>query len=253
MVSRGLAGDLPSALSLINAGLVLVNGAIAQVADHQVAPSDALVVIVKDKFVSRGGDKLDHAMQSLGINVEGRTALDAGASTGGFTDCLLQRGARMVVAVDVGKSQLHERIARNPKVRIFDETNVRDLSHGQNGNAAINAITLIGPFDIVVADLSFISLRAVAGALVSQLSVDGDLIVLVKPQFEATKLEVDKGAGIIRETAIHERVLGEVGEAFAEAGWNRLATVASPLKGAHGNTEFLVHFVYGQRHAAPND
>ena len=179
--------------------------------------------------MSRGGEKLDAALDRFGIDVAGRVAMDAGASTGGFTDCLLQRGAAHVVAVDVGYGQLHEKLRIDGRVTVLERTNIRDFR-------------LPEPVDLVVADLSFISLRAVASALVGANATPGaDVVLLVKPQFEAGRQEADRGRGVIRDTLVWRRVLGEVRSALAEEGAAMMDVMASPLKGADGNVEFLAH------------
>lgn len=182
-------------------------------------------------FVSRGGIKLAAALDHFatdGLSVSGRAALDAGASTGGFTDCLLQRGASSVVAVDVGHGQLAWSLRQDPRVRVLERTNVRDLT----------AADLGGAVDVVTADLSFISLRTVAPALIAVATPGADHILLVKPQFEAGPERVGKG-GIVRDLAVRRAVLGEVVAGVADAGLGVLGVVASPITGADGNVEFL--------------
>jgi 23S rRNA (cytidine1920-2'-O)/16S rRNA (cytidine1409-2'-O)-methyltransferase len=183
------------------------------------------------RFVGRGGEKLDGALDRFAVPVEGRRALDAGASTGGFTDCLLQRGAAEVVAVDVGYGQLHERLREDQRVVVRERTNVRDLAPGDLG----------APFPLVVADLSFISLRAVAPALVGLAAPGADLVWLVKPQFEAGREEAARGRGVVRDPQVWRRVLGEVGAALGGLGAAIMGVMASPLRGADGNVEFLLH------------
>jgi 23S rRNA (cytidine1920-2'-O)/16S rRNA (cytidine1409-2'-O)-methyltransferase len=182
------------------------------------------------RFVGRGGEKLDAAFERFAVPVAGRRALDAGASTGGFTDCLLQRGADEVVAVDVGYGQLHERLRADPRVDVRERTNVRSLDREALG----------GPVDLVVADLSFISLRTVLPVLVPLVEPGGDLVVLVKPQFEAGRREAARGSGVIREPEVWRRVLEEVATAAAESGADRMDEMESPLTGADGNVEFLL-------------
>jgi len=181
--------------------------------------------------VSRGGEKLDSALDRFGLDVSGLRALDAGASTGGFTDCLLQRGAAPVVAVDVGYGQLHERLRADGRVEVHERVNVRELRPGDLGP----------PFPLVVADLSFISLRTVLGALIGQAAPGADLVVLVKPQFEAGRSEAARGRGVIRDPAVWRRVLAEVGGAVRGHGAAIMGGMASPLRGADGNVEFLLH------------
>jgi 23S rRNA (cytidine1920-2'-O)/16S rRNA (cytidine1409-2'-O)-methyltransferase len=182
------------------------------------------------RFVSRGGDKLEAALEAFGLPIGGVRALDAGASTGGFTDCLLQHGAAGVVAVDVGYGQLHERLRGDPRVSVHERVNLRHLDPAAVG----------GPFDVVVADLSFISLRLVADVLIAATAPDGDLVVLVKPQFEAGRQEVARGHGVITDAAIHERVCDAVAVAVAAAGATVLGLTPSPVRGADGNQEFLL-------------
>jgi 23S rRNA (cytidine1920-2'-O)/16S rRNA (cytidine1409-2'-O)-methyltransferase len=183
------------------------------------------------RFVSRGGEKLDAALERFDVVVDGVRALDAGASTGGFTDCLLQRGAAEVVAVDVGYGQLHERLGRDPRVRVLERTNVRHLSPGDVG----------GEVDLTCADLSFISLRNVAEALVGLTRAGGDLVLLVKPQFEAGRAEAARGRGVIRDPPVWRRCLDEVEGGLRAEGAAMMEAMPSPITGAEGNVEFLVH------------
>jgi 23S rRNA (cytidine1920-2'-O)/16S rRNA (cytidine1409-2'-O)-methyltransferase len=198
------------------------------------------------RYVSRGGEKLDAALERFAVPVAGRRALDAGASTGGFTDCLLQRGVAQVVAVDVGYGQLHPRIRSDPRVVVLERTNVRSLTLDHAGGHR---------FPLLVADLSFISLAAVAPALVGELAApDADLVVLIKPQFEAGAEEAARGRGIIRDPAVWRRVLDEVGTALSRSGAAMMGIMVSPLTGASGNVEFLGHFrvpAAGPRSADP--
>jgi 23S rRNA (cytidine1920-2'-O)/16S rRNA (cytidine1409-2'-O)-methyltransferase len=207
-----------------------------------VSPADALAVQRPPaQFVSRGGHKLDAALDHFGIDVMGKRAVDAGASTGGFTDCLLQRGASSVLAVDVGRGQLHDRLRRDPRVFSMERTNVRALTLVAAGGAA---------FPIVVADLSFISLRSVGAALVGDLAEsDADVIVLVKPQFEAGRAEASKGRGVIRDPAVWGVAVAGVASAFEAAGAAIMGAMVSPLTGADGNVEFLLH---ARAHQAPS-
>ncbi|MEY3559327.1 MAG: hypothetical protein RL374_2033 [Actinomycetota bacterium] len=238
LVQRGLAENADAAKKFIEDGVVLVNGSVVLTQSRQVAPADELLVKVADQFVSRGGIKLEAALSGFGIEVRNKRALDAGASTGGFTDCLLQRGAMEVVAIDVGKSQMHERVATNERVVVIDAFNVRQLLDDEQDLPQ----PLRGAFDLVVADLSFISLRTVSHALIERISKNGDLVALVKPQFEATKIEVDKSKGVIADQAIRDRVIGEVNESFAALGWVVCGCIESPIHGAEGNVEYLVWY-----------
>jgi 23S rRNA (cytidine1920-2'-O)/16S rRNA (cytidine1409-2'-O)-methyltransferase len=181
--------------------------------------------------VSRGGDKLDGALETFGVQVSGLRALDAGASTGGFTDCLLQRGAREVVAVDVGHGQLHPRLRHDPRVHVLERTNIRQVS----------AAGLGGLVDLVVCDLSFISLGSVLEALVSLARPGAPMVLLVKPQFEAGRAEVSRGRGVVRDPEVHERVRREVDDALRARRATIMGWMTSPLRGADGNVEFFVH------------
>jgi 23S rRNA (cytidine1920-2'-O)/16S rRNA (cytidine1409-2'-O)-methyltransferase len=218
----------------IAAGTVLVGGAPATRPARLVAPAEPVVVLgPPPPFVSRGGLKLDAALERFAIDVAGRVALDAGASTGGFTDCLLQRGAALVVAVDVGHGQLHERLRADPRVRVLERTNIRHLTIDAAGGV---------PFSVVTADLSFISLATVAPALVGRLAAGGaDVVVLVKPQFEAGRAAVSKGRGVIRDPAVWREVLEQTRSALNGQGAAMMDAMVSPLLGADGNVEFLAH------------
>jgi 23S rRNA (cytidine1920-2'-O)/16S rRNA (cytidine1409-2'-O)-methyltransferase len=211
---------------------VRVAGAPATKPAHLVDPAQPVELVgPAPRFVGRGGEKLDAALERFGVPVAGRRALDAGASTGGFTDCLLQRGAAQVVAVDVGYGQLHERLRADPRVEVRERTNVRTLDRS----------ALAGGVDLVVADLSFISLRTVLPVLVPLVDPEGDLVLLVKPQFEAGRREASRGAGVVRDPEVWRRVLEEVARAARDSGADRMGLMASPLTGADGNVEFLLH------------
>lgn len=227
-----MASSRAEASRSIDAGLVLVNGSIADKAARLVDPGDAVVLQgPPPRYVSRGGNKLEAALDAFGIDVSGLRVLDAGASTGGFTDCLLQRGAAQVVAVDVGHGQLHPKIRDDERVAVHERFHVRDLSADSIG----------GPVDLVAADLSFISIVRALPWLLSVVKPDAALVMLVKPQFEAGRAEVDRGSGVIRDPAIHERVRAEVTTALAAQGCAVLGWIDSPITGAQGNREFLVH------------
>jgi 23S rRNA (cytidine1920-2'-O)/16S rRNA (cytidine1409-2'-O)-methyltransferase len=216
----------------IDGGRVTVAGAPALKATRMVAPDEPVVVSGEaPRFVSRGGEKLAGALDRFDVAVDGARALDAGASTGGFTDCLLQAGAAHVTAVDVGYGQLHERIRTDPRVEIRERTNIREVRPGDLGD----------PFDVVVADLSFISLRTVAPNLVGLARPGADLVLLVKPQFEAGREEATRGKGVIRDPSVWRRVLAEVDAAYRAVEAVMMEGMASPLRGADGNVEFLVH------------
>lgn len=219
---------------MIDGHRVLVNGAIADKPARMVDPGDAVVLQGEPpRFVSRGGEKLDHALTEFGVDVIGLRVLDAGASTGGFTDCLLQRGAEHVVALDVVHGQLHPRLRNDNRVTVMERFNVRTVAPADIG----------GLVDLVVADLSFISLAKVIPALVGVLRPDGRLVLLVKPQFEAGRAEVSKGRGVIRDPEIHDQVRTDVHRSLLEAGTVVHGWTESPLTGADGNREFLVYAI----------
>jgi len=232
LVRRGLAVSRTQAAEAIDAKRVLVNGTLADKASRQVDPADAITIQGPPaRFVSRGGEKLDAALDAFGIDVRGMRVLDAGASTGGFTDCLLQRGASAVVALDVGHGQLHPRIRDDDRVVVLERYNVREVTSADLG----------GRVDGVVADLSFISLKRVIEPLVGVCTTGAPLVLLVKPQFEAGRQEVSKGRGVITDPEIHDRVVAEIDAALHDAGCVVHGWIDSPLTGAEGNREFLVH------------
>ena len=211
---------------------MLVAGAPADKPARLVSPGEPIRVLgPPPRFVSRGGDKLAAALAHFGVDIRGRRCLDAGSSTGGFTDALLQAGAAHVVAVDVGRNQLHERLRADPRVRSLEQTDIRTVSTASVGGAA----------DVVVADLSFISITRVVGTLVALVRDGGDLVVLVKPQFEAGRTEVSKGRGVIRDPAVWRRAVEEAVVAIEGAGAAIMGAMVSPLRGAEGNAEFLLH------------
>ncbi len=238
-MNRGLATDRAQASSLVAAGRVLVGGAVASKPTRQVSSSEPVMVLgPPPRFASRGGEKLDAALEHFGLGVDGKVALDAGASTGGFTDCLLQRGAAQVVSVDVGRGQLLTRLREDPRVEVMENANVRYMGAEDVGGRQ---------FDVVVADLSFISLMMVAQALLSMAKPGGDLVVLVKPQFEAGRAIVSKGKGIVRDPKVWASVLCDVAGAFEAGGAAVVGGMASPLLGAEGNVEFFLHMRTGGR------
>ena len=235
LVRRGLFTSREHAQEAIAAGRVLVSGAPADKAARMVGAAEAIVLVgAPPRFVSRGGEKLDAALEFFCVDVAGHVVLDAGASTGGFTDCCLQRGACRVWAIDVGYGQLHERLRADPRVDVNERTNVRNLGVRDVGGR---------PFTRIVADLSFISLAAVAPALAGVLAAPGaDLVALIKPQFEAGREEASRGKGVIRDPAVWRRVLDEVARALAASGAAMIGVMVSPLTGADGNVEFLGHW-----------
>ena len=228
LVRRGLAGSRAEAQEAVRAGLVTVDGAPALKPARQVRASQDVVVAAPPRaYVSRGGEKLAHALDRFAVAVAGRRCLDAGVSTGGFTDCLLQRDAAGVVAVDVGYGQVHDRIRRDPRV------DVRELTP--------DAIPPPRP-TLVVADLSFISLAGVVGVLRGLAAPEAEAVVLVKPQFEAGREQVGKG-GVVRDPEVWRASLRRVADAAREVGWFTADATASPLLGPAGNVEFLLHLV----------
>jgi 23S rRNA (cytidine1920-2'-O)/16S rRNA (cytidine1409-2'-O)-methyltransferase len=234
-VRRGLADTRETARRLVEQGAVLVSGSMADKPARLVAESDPVVVVDLDsrRFVSRGGQKLEAALDRFALVVVGRRCLDAGASTGGFTDCLLGRGAATVVAVDVGHGQLAPSLRQDRRVEVLDRTNIRSLDLGAVGGE---------PFDLVVADLSFISLVTVAPVLARDLAGPGaDIVVLVKPQFEAGRDEVSRGRGVIRDASVRRGALEKVASALASQGATIMGAMASPVLGPAGNAEFLLH------------
>lgn len=232
LLRRSLVTSRSEAQELIAAHRVLVNGAVAAKSARQVSPADAILLEAPPpRFVSRAGEKLDHALSIFDVDVASARILDAGASTGGFTDCLLQRGAAEVVALDVGHGQLHERIRSDPRVVVIERQNVRDVTPEMIG----------GRVDTVVGDLSFISLRLVIEPLVRVCQPGGAMVLLVKPQFEAGRAEASRGRGVITDPAIHQRVRSEIDAALRSAGCAVHSWCDSPISGSDGNREFLVH------------
>ncbi len=240
LVARGLCDSREKAKRAVMAGLVRVNGQVARKASDTVREADALALDATEKFVSRGGHKLEHALEHFAIEVHGLTAVDLGASTGGFTDCLLQRGAARVFAVDVGQGQLAWKLRSDARVVVLEKTNAREMT-GAKLSAVSGQPTAV-EVPLVVIDCSFISLRKILPAAVGLLAVAGRIIALVKPQFEAGKAEADKGEGVITDPVIHARVLAEL-ESFVAAELPSIAwrgVTESPLLGPAGNKEFLV-------------
>jgi 23S rRNA (cytidine1920-2'-O)/16S rRNA (cytidine1409-2'-O)-methyltransferase len=211
---------------------VTVAGAPADKPARLVDPGEAVELLgPPPRFVSRGGEKLDAALDRFAVDVAGRTAVDAGASTGGFTDCLLQRGAAAVVAVDVGHGQLHEKLRADPRVDVRERVNVRHLAPGY----------LDPPAGVVVADLSFISLTTVAPGLFALAAPGADVVALVKPQFEAGRQEAAKGRGVIRDPEVRAAALVSVGARWHALGAAIMGAMVSPIRGADGNVELLLH------------
>jgi 23S rRNA (cytidine1920-2'-O)/16S rRNA (cytidine1409-2'-O)-methyltransferase len=234
LVRRGLAASRTEAQDQVDAGLVLVNGAVAGKPARLVAAGDAVVVADPPaRFVGRGGEKLDAAIEHFRIDVSGRRALDVGASTGGFTDCLLSRGAAHVVALDVGHGQLHPRLRHDPRVTVLERTNIRTATIEMVGGAV----------ELAVVDVAFISLTVVIPVLVGLCQPGSPMVLLVKPQFEAGRAEVGRGKGIVTDPAVHARVRDEIERALTSAGCTIGGWMESPIRGGHGNREFLVHAI----------
>jgi 23S rRNA (cytidine1920-2'-O)/16S rRNA (cytidine1409-2'-O)-methyltransferase len=234
LVERGLCESREKAKRAVMAGSVKINGRPARKPSDSVQPQDRLTLDAPERYVSRGGFKLEHALEQFGLEVAGQSAIDLGASTGGFTDCLLQHGAARVYAVDVGQGQLAWKLRHDPRVAVMEKTNARNL-------------TIAGfpppfePVELAVIDCSFISLRKIIPTAVALLRPSGKIVALIKPQFEAGRVEADRGAGVITDPAIHLRVLREL-EMFVaqQPGLRWRAAVESPLLGPAGNKEFLV-------------
>jgi 23S rRNA (cytidine1920-2'-O)/16S rRNA (cytidine1409-2'-O)-methyltransferase len=240
-VRRGLADSRERAAQLVAEGRVKVAGVVARKPATGVTTDVALVVTASDAgpdYVSRGAHKLAGALrvfEPAGLRVIGRRCLDAGASTGGFTDVLLRAGAAEVVAVDVGYGQLHWSLQKDPRVRVVDRQNVRALTPDLIGGAV----------DLVVGDLSFISLRLVLDALIGVTDPDGDLALMVKPQFEVGKERLGKG-GVVRDPALRAEAVRDVAAAAAARGWGARAVTVSPLPGPSGNVEFFLWLRRGE-------
>lgn len=234
LVARDLCESREQAKRAIMAGVVRVNGHVAQKSSDAVREGDAVEVLARDRFVSRGGLKLEHALEKFAVDPTGLTAIDLGASTGGFTDCLLQRGAGQVFAVDVGQGQLAWKLRQDPRVMVMERLNARHLTRAHFPPS-------FEPVELVVIDCSFISLRSILPAAVPLLRSGGRLVALIKPQFEAGKAEADRGRGVITDPAVHQRVIAEL-QAFISAEtslvWRDLTE--SPIQGPAGNREFLV-------------
>jgi 23S rRNA (cytidine1920-2'-O)/16S rRNA (cytidine1409-2'-O)-methyltransferase len=238
VVARGLAASRERARALILAGQVRVNGRVVSKAGTPVEDHAEITLIEPDHpYVGRGGVKLAHALEQFAIDVQDRLALDVGASTGGFTDVLLRRGAARGVALDVGHNQLDWKLRNDPRVVVLERINARTLTAEQLPSDARS-------FGIATMDVSFISARQVLPAIVPLLDRGADLIVLVKPQFEAGRSEVGKG-GLVRDPLVHVRVVDEVAAAASALGLTRVAAADSPITGSEGNREFLLHLRHG--------
>jgi len=239
LTERGLARSRAEAQALIHAGDVELDGT-RRLKPGQLVATDASVTLAdKPRWASRAGHKLEAALDAFAVDPAGMAVLDAGASTGGFTDVLLSRGARVVYAVDVGRAQLIQRLREDPRVVSMERTNLRELRE------------LPEPIDLATLDLSFISLRLVLPAVRSLLADSGRVVALVKPQFEAGKQDVPRG-GVVRDPDVWRRVLSEVAESAAEIGLHPRGVIRSPITGSDGNVEFLMQLSSDRTAVMPN-
>jgi 23S rRNA (cytidine1920-2'-O)/16S rRNA (cytidine1409-2'-O)-methyltransferase len=239
LVEKGLVESREKAARVIMAGEVLVDGQRLDKASALVSTETELEIKGRSPYISRGGEKLAHALDQFGTNVKTRICVDIGASTGGFTDCLLQRGASMVYAVDVGTGQLDDKLRKDPRVIVMEHTNARTLDPRLFGDAPT----------LAVVDVAFISLEKVLPAIFGVLAPRGEVITLVKPQFEAGREHVGKG-GVVRDPAQHRAVVQRLARYAVLRGWHVLGVTASPLRGAKGNREFFLHLSMHGRTAA---
>lgn len=254
LVDRALARSRSEAEDLIGAGRVLVGGAVASKPSRQVDSSEPIRVTAAVGYASRAGAKLEAALDHFAVDVTGRSVLDAGSSTGGFTDCVLRRGAKRVAGFDVGRGQMIQRLRSDPRVTQHDGVNVRHLTRGMLPHRC----------SLAVVDVSFISLKIVAGPVLAVLDAEGDAetegtgghgahepagILLVKPQFEATQQEVSRGSGVIKDPKVHLRVCEEVTDHVQQLGWQVAAPLESPVQGGSGNIEFLLSVTRADRGA----
>lgn len=230
LVDRGLVESREQAARHIMAGEVLVNGKRVDKAGALIAPGAAVELQGRAPYVSRGGEKLIHALEAFQTKVAGRVCLDVGASTGGFTDCLLQRGATRVYAVDVGTAQLDAKLRKDPRVVVMEQTNARALDPRIFGDQPT----------LAVIDVSFISLEKILPAVFGVLAPRGEALALVKPQFEVGREAVGKG-GVVRDSALHRAAVARLARFAVLRGWHVLGVTASPLRGPKGNREFFLH------------
>jgi 23S rRNA (cytidine1920-2'-O)/16S rRNA (cytidine1409-2'-O)-methyltransferase len=230
LVDRGLIESREKATKLILAGDVFVDGERVDKPGALVSPEADLELRGRSPYVSRGGEKLVHALDQFGVGVDGRICIDIGASTGGFTDCLLQRGAARVYAIDVGTGQLDARLRRDPRVVVMEKTNARSLDPRVFADQP----------SLAVVDVSFISLEKVLPAVFGVLAPRGEVVALVKPQFEVGRDAVGKG-GVVRDPALHRAVVARLARYAVLRGWHVLGVTASPLRGPKGNREFFLY------------
>ena len=226
---RGFFESRAKAREAIEAGLVSVNGRVVKKPSEPIAVDAEIVASAPYPWVSRGGVKLAHALAEFGVSATDRYCLDVGASTGGFTDVLLSKGARHVVAVDVGRDQLHERLRRDPRVTSLESQDIRSLTPAQLGEVP----------RLIVIDASFISLGVLLPQALALAAAQADLVALIKPQFEAGRAAVKKG--VVRDAKIHADVCARVRGEIEALGWRFIGLVASPIEGGDGNREFLIH------------
>jgi len=231
LVQRGLAGSREKAKAIIMAGLVEVDGIRVEKAGALISGAASITLKKKGSpYVSRGGLKLEEALRHFSVSIQDLVLLDVGASTGGFTDCLLQNGARRVISVDVGYGQFDWKLRHDPRVKLLEQTNIRHLKPGD----------LEGPIHGAVIDVSFISLRVVIPPVSNLLTSHSFIISLIKPQFEVGKGRVGKG-GVVRDPVLHREVLDGLTAFFRESGWRVEGHISSPLLGPKGNREFLAY------------
>ncbi len=242
LADHGLAESREKAQALVMAGRVRVDGQPAAKPGTRVREGQTVTVDAGPRHVGRGALKLEGALDALGVSPLGRVAVDVGASTGGFTEVLLARGAARVYAVDVGRGQLHEKLQRDPRVVVRDRTNARQLS----------AEVVPEPCGLAVMDVSFISARMILGALAGVLRPGADAVVLVKPQFEVGRDQVGKG-GLVRDAALHHQAVIDVAQAAQERGFGVRGACPSPVAGAEGNREFFLHLVAGAPAMPPQE
>ena len=233
LVARGLAESRALAQRLVMAGQVRADGEVVSKPSSLLEETATLQVDHGQKYVSRGGEKLEAALSAFPVTVSGAVCVDVGASTGGFTDCLLQAGARRVYAIDVGRGELHWKMRNDPRVIVMERTNARHLT------------ALPESVDLVAMDVSFISSAVLAPVAAGWLADRGELIVLIKPQFEAGRKDAAKGRGVIRDPQVHARVLQELLPSLAASGFSFRGLIRSPVTGAKGNVEFLGWFSKG--------
>jgi len=243
LVRRGLVRTRQQAQEAVASGKVLVAGVVADKSGRMVAPGDALLLTSPGpRFVSRGGDKLDAALECFALDVSGLTVLDLGSSTGGFVDSLLQRRALRVFAVDVGRGQLAQRLRNDERVIVRERTNARTLTAQDISEPG----EPFEPADMLTADLSFISLTVVAPRIACELiKTGGHLVLLVKPQFEAGRAEVSRGKGVVRDPGVWRSTMLRVGSALEASGSAVIEATASPVIGPAGNVEFFLHAIAG--------